>query len=185
MLIGVDGGADALRAAGHRPDLVVGDLDAVSDEVLRSGAEVVVRAHPDGRAPGLERVQDLGVAAVTFPATGTSEDLALLLADAHGAALVVTVGSHATLLEFLDRGRAGTASTFLTRLRLGGKLVDAKAVSQFAHARISAGALLLLVAAALVAVGGTLVLSTPGRAYLGVVAGWWTASISWVRGLLG
>ena len=150
VLIGVDGGADALIEAGHKPHLIVGDMDAVSDAAIASGAEVVVHAYPDGRAPGLERVQDLGVGVVNFPSSGTSEDAAMLLADAHGATLIVAVGTHATLTEFLDRGRAGMASTFLTRLRVGAKLVDARGASVLYRNRISAAALLLLVLAALI-----------------------------------
>ena len=126
VLIGVDGGADALIEAGYQPDLIVGDMDSVSDEALRCGAELVVHAYPDGRAPGLARVRELGLDAVTFPAPGTSEDVAMLLADDKGASLIVAVGTHATLVEFLDKGGAGMASTFLTRLRVGGKLVDAQ-----------------------------------------------------------
>ena len=184
VLVGVDGGADALVEAGYRPDLVVGDMDAMSDQVLRSGAEVVVHAYPDGRASGLERVQDLGVDAVTFPAAGTSEDIALLLADAKGAQLIVAVGAHATLLEFLDKDRAGMASTFLTRLRVGGKLVDAKGVARLHRSRISGWSLFVLVLAALVAVGAVLSVSTDGRTYLALLAGWWDGAVSWVRGLL-
>ena len=109
--------------------MIVGDMDAVSDAALASGAEVVVHAYPDGRAPGARRgSQDLGIDAVTFPTTGTSEDIAMLLADEKGAELIVAVGTHATLIEFLDKGRVGMASTFLTRLRVGGKLVDAEGV---------------------------------------------------------
>ena len=184
VLIGVDGGADALVEAGYRPDLIVGDVDAVSDEVLRCGAEVVVHADPDGRAPGLERVQDLGVDSVGFPTAGTSEDIALLLADDKGAQLIVVVGTHATLLEFLDKDRAGMASTFLTRLRLGGKLVDAKGVLRLHRSRISAWSLLLLVLAALVAVGAVLSLTTDGRTYLTLIVDWWDSAVSWVRGLV-
>ncbi len=137
VLIGVDGGADALIEAGHQPDLIVGDMDSVSDDALRCGAEIVVHAYRDGRAPGLERVRALGVEPVVFPATGTSEDVAMLLADDKGASLIVAVGTHVTLVEFLDKGRSGMASTFLTRLRVGGKLVDAKGVSRLYRARIS------------------------------------------------
>jgi uncharacterized membrane-anchored protein len=183
VLIGVDGGADALLEAGYQPDLVVGDLQAVSEAALRSGAEVVVHADPEGRAPGLERVQDIGVDAVSFPSAGTSEDIALLLADTHGAELVVTVGTHATLLEFLDRGRAGMASTFLTRLRLGGTLVDAKAASRLYRSRISGLALLLVVVAALAVVGAVLALSTDGRTWLAMLAGWWDEASAWGRDL--
>ena len=137
VLIGVDGGADALIEAGYKPDLIVGDMDSVSDATLRCGAEIVVHAYRDGSAPGLERVRKLGVEPVVFPATGTSEDVAMLLADDKGAALIVAVGTHATLVEFLDKGRSGMASTFLTRLRVGGKLVDAKGVSRLYRSRIS------------------------------------------------
>lgn len=165
VLLGVDGGADALLEAGYRPDLVVGDMDSVSDRALTCGAEVVVHAYADGRAPGLARVQDLGVDAVVFPAAGTSEDVALLLADDRGAALIVAVGTHATLEEFLDKGRSGMASTFLTRLRVGGKLVDAKGVSRLYRSRISTPSLMLLVLAGLVAMGTAIAVSPAGPAY--------------------
>src|ERR687887_22896 len=151
VLVGVDGGADALLEAGLKPHMIVGDMDAVSDAALATGAEVVVHAYPDGRAPGLARVQDLGIDAITFPTSGTSEDAAMLLADNNGADLVVAVGSHATLTEFLDRGRSGMASSFLTRLRLGSKVMDASGVARLYRNRISGAALLLLVIAALVA----------------------------------
>ncbi len=151
VLIGVDGGADALVEMGLKPDLIVGDMDSVSDATLRCGAEVVVHAYRDGRAPGLERVQELGIEPVVFPATGTSEDVAMLLADDKGATLIVAVGGHVTLIEFLDKGRSGMASTFLTRLRVGGKLVDAKGVSRLYRSRISGSWLLLVVAVALLA----------------------------------
>lgn len=135
VLIGVDGGADALIEAGYAPDLIVGDMDSVSDRALRCGAELVVHAYPDGRALGLDRVRALGLTATTFPASATSEDIAMLLADGNDAELIVAVGTHATLGEFLDKGRSGMASTFLTRLRVGGKLVDAKGVSRLYRGR--------------------------------------------------
>ncbi len=181
ILIGVDGGADALLEAGLKPDLVVGDMDAVSDAALATGAEIVVHAYPDGRAPGLARVQDLGIHTVLFPTSGTSEDAALLLADEHGADLVVAVGSHATLTEFLDRGRSGMASTFLTRLRLGAKLVDAHSVPHLYHNRISAAALLLLVIAALIAVVAVLAISDAGRTYLGSLHSDWNRLVNWIQ----
>src|SRR6266704_407189 len=172
VLIGVDGGADALREAGYKPHMIVGDMDSVSDDVLRSGAEVVVHAYPDGRAPGLARVQDLRIEAVTFPAMGTSEDIAMLLADEKGAALIVAVGTHATLVEFLDKGRGGMASTFLTRLKVGGKLVDAKGVSRLYRQNISGSSLLLLVLSAIAAMASAVAVSTVGKAYLGLIAEW-------------
>ena len=183
ILIGVDGGADALREAGHKPQIIIGDMDSVSDEVLAGGAEVIVHAYPDGRAPGLARVQDLGIEATTFPATGTSEDIAMLLADEKGATLIVAVGTHATLVEFLDKGRGGMASTFLTRLRVGGKLIDAKGVSRLYQSRISSGALMLLVLAAMIAIGATLAVSTAGQTYLDIFDGKWDHFVDWLQGV--
>ncbi|MDQ7908941.1 putative cytokinetic ring protein SteA [Phytohabitans sp. ZYX-F-186] len=173
VLIGVDGGADALVEAGYTPDLIIGDMDSVTDDVLRCGAEVVVHAYPDGRAPGLARVQQLGLSAITFPAAATSEDLAMLLADEKGASLLVAVGTHATLVEFLDKGRGGMASTFLTRLKVGGKLVDAKGVSRLYRQSISGSSLLLLVLSAVAAMASAVAVSTVGKAYLAVVSEWW------------
>ncbi|WP_245821490.1 putative cytokinetic ring protein SteA [Geodermatophilus pulveris] len=183
VLIGVDGGADALVEAGHRPDMIIGDMDSVSDDVLRSGAEVVVHAYADGRAPGLARVQDLGVEAITFPAAATSEDIAMLLADEKGASLIVAVGTHATLVEFLDKGRGGMASTFLTRLRLGGKLVDAKGVSRLYRSRISTLTLVVLVLAAFVAIGSALAVSAAGRVYLDLLVDQWSSFVFWLENL--
>lgn len=180
-LIGVDGGADALLSAGYTPHMIVGDLDVVSDNAIKSGAEIVVHAAPDGEAPGMSRVQDLGVEAVTFSTSGTSEDVAMLLADHGGAELIVAVGTHATLTEFLDKGRAGMASTFLTRLRVGGKLVDASGVRRLYHNRISAAALLLLVVAMLVAVVAALAVSDAGRSYLSDFGDHWTTVVDWVK----
>ncbi len=183
VLIGVDGGADALVEAGYRPDLIVGDMDSVSDDVLRCGAEVVVHAYADGHAPGLQRVQDLGVHAVVFPAAGTSEDVAMLLADESGAQLIVAVGTHATLVEFLDKGRQGMASTFLTRLRVGGKLVDAKGVSRLYRSRISSWSLVLLVLATLVTMAAAIYVSSAAQAYGDLLADAWSSFYFWITGL--
>lgn len=183
VLVGVDGGADALREVGLTPHVIVGDMDSISDATLRCGAEIIVHAYPDGRAPGLPRVQDLGITPVLFPAAGTSEDIAMLLADEKGASLIVAVGTHATLIEFLDKGRAGMASTFLTRLRLGGKLVDAKGVSRLYRSRISGGSLLLLVVAAFIAIGAALAVSTVGRTYMDLFVDEWQRLADWFRDL--
>ena len=163
VLIGVDGGADAILDAGWTPELVVGDMDSVSDRALTCGAEIVVHAYRDGRAPGVERVQALGVPHVVFPATGTSEDVAMLLADDKGAELIVAVGTHVTLVEFLDKGRSGMASTFLTRLRVGSKLVDAKGVSRLYRQRISNLQLAMLVLAGLLALAVALAATAAGQ----------------------
>lgn len=169
ILIGVDGGADALIEARLKPDMIVGDMDSVSDATLQCGAEVVVHAYRDGRAPGLERVKALGVDPVVFPATGTSEDVAMLLADDKGATLIVAVGTHATLVEFLDKGRAGMASTFLTRLRVGSKLIDAKGVSRLYRSRISGWWLLFMLLVGLLALGAALSATEGGRAMLQLI----------------
>jgi uncharacterized membrane-anchored protein len=152
VIIGVDGGANALIEAGYWPHMIVGDMDSVSDKALRCGAEIVVHAYRNGHAPGLARVQDLGLDSVTWPADGTSEDVAVLLADEAGATLIVTVGMRFGLAEFLDKGRGGMASAVLTRIRVGDKIVDAKGVSRLYQSRISARSLILLVIAALVPV---------------------------------
>lgn len=183
VLIGVDGGADALIESGYTPDLIVGDMDSVSDEALASGAEIVVHAYRDGRAPGLKRVHELGREAVAFPATGTSEDVALLLADDKGAALIVAVGTHNTLVEFLDKGRAGMASSFLTRLRVGSKLVDAKGVSRLYRSRISVSSLLLLVFATLITLTVAFVFSPVGELSLTYAGAKWDAFVFWLTGL--
>lgn len=182
VMIGVDGGADAIIEGGFMPDLIVGDMDSVSDQALRSGAEIVVHAYRDGSAPGLDRVRALGVEPVVFPATGTSEDVAMLLADDKGASLIVAVGSHATLVEFLDKGRAGMASTFLTRLRVGGKLVDAKGVSRLYRQRITNTQLSVLLLAGLFAVAVALAATPLGQALYSLLGARLDDILSWVRG---
>ncbi|MQA88254.1 MAG: hypothetical protein GEV03_27445 [Streptosporangiales bacterium] len=183
VLVGVDGGADALLEAGYVPNLIVGDMDSVSDEALTCGAELVVHAYRDGRAPGLKRVHDLDLEAVVFPAAGTSEDIAILLADDRGASLIAAVGTHSTLVEFLDKGRAGMASTFLTRLRVGSKLVDAKGVSRLYRSRISTASLLWLIVATAATLVVALWASPAGRIYGTYLASKWDGFIFWLTGL--
>jgi uncharacterized membrane-anchored protein len=182
VMLGVDGGADAILEAGYVPDIIVGDMDSVSDRALTCGAEIVVHAYRDGSAPGLERVRELDVEAVVFPAAGTSEDVAMLLADDKGASLIVAVGTHATLVEFLDKGRAGMASTFLTRLRVGGKLVDAKGVSRLYRQRISNSQLAVLAAAGLFALLVALAATPAGQATYALLGARLDDIVSWIRG---
>ncbi|OPJ56958.1 putative cytokinetic ring protein SteA [Alkalithermobacter paradoxus] len=136
VLIGVDGGADALLEFGYTPDMIVGDMDSVSDKCLKQCKEIVVHAYPDGRAPGLKRVNDLGLNATVFPAPGTSEDIAMLIAYENGAQLIVALGTHSNMIDFLEKGRKGMASTFLVRLKIGSKLIDAKGVSMLYQSRL-------------------------------------------------
>ncbi|GAA2106914.1 MULTISPECIES: putative cytokinetic ring protein SteA [Brevibacterium] len=185
VLIGVDGGADAILEAGLSPDMIVGDMDSVSDAALTSGAELVVHAYRDGRAPGVERLTDLGLDCVKFPASGTSEDIAMLLADDKGAELIVAVGTHDTLIEFLDKGRKGMASTFLTRLRVGSKLIDAKGVSLLYRQRIGAWQLVLLAVAGLIALGAALSATAAGQTLLGLVMAQLDGFFQWIASLFG
>ena len=198
VLVGVDAGADALLAAHHRPDVVVvgeeglgtggsstGDeAQKVSDKALRSAREVVLHADRSGRAIGEDRLERIGIRMQRMAASGTSEDIAMLLADASGASLIIAVGTHATLDEFLDRQRAGLASTFLTRLRVGPRLVDAKGVHQLYAGRVRLWHLLVVLLAGIVALG-VAVASTP------IGGEWWDdlrAALSdlfdWIQGLV-
>ncbi|MGP5267708.1 putative cytokinetic ring protein SteA [Brachybacterium alimentarium] len=181
VIIGVDGGADAVIDAGFRPDMIIGDMDSVSDRALRSGAELVVHAYRDGRAPGAERLEGLGLGdqVVLFPASGTSEDIAMLLADEKGASVIVAVGTHGTLEEFLDKGRAGMSSTFLTRLRIGSKLVDAKGVSRLYRQRISTFQLVLLALAGLAALAVALWATPGGQAFVQIIGARLDGLLSW------
>ncbi len=145
VLIGVDGGADALLEMGIKPHLIFGDMDSVSDKALRCGAELVVHAYADGRSPGMKPVERLGLSAAVFAVAGTSEDAAMLMAYECGAEMIVAVGTHFTLLDFLDKGRAGMSSTFLTRLRVGSILVDAKGVSRLHRPGVRGKEILALV----------------------------------------
>ncbi|MBS5948358.1 putative cytokinetic ring protein SteA [Winkia neuii] len=169
VLVGVDGGADAIREEGYKPDMIIGDMDSVSDEALRCGAEIVVHAYKDGRAPGTERLDRQGIDYITFPATGTSEDVAMLLADDKGAELIVALGTHATLVEFLDKGRAGMASTFLTRLRVGSKLVDAKGVSKLYQPKVSNRQAILFALVGIASVLIALAVTPAGQTFYGVI----------------
>ena len=161
VLVGVDGGADAIVEEGFDADMIVGDMDSATEAVLRSGSEIVVHAYPDGRAPGRERVEQLGLPYKVVPAPATSQDVAMLIAHEKGARLIVSVGSHFTLVEFLDKARRGMSSTFLTRLRIGEILVDAKGVSRLYHPRPGSAPLTLVLAAGLVTLMA-IVVTTPG-----------------------
>jgi uncharacterized membrane-anchored protein len=152
VLVAVDGGADALLEAGLRPDVIVGDFDSVSDRALRCGAELLVHAYPDGRAPGAERLRRLRVDFETVRAQGISEDVALQLAHDRGAELIVAVGTHFNLVEFMERDRAGMASTFVTRLKVGEVLVDAKGVSRLVSRRIGVWPLVAFASAGVAAI---------------------------------
>lgn len=183
VIIGVDGGADAVLEEGYVPDMIVGDMDSVSDDALTCGAEVVIHAYRDGRAPGKKRVEDLGVKHIVFPCTGTSEDVAMLLADDKDAELIVAVGTHNTLIEFLDKGRSGMASTFLTRLVVGSRLVDAKGVSLLYRSRISTGLLIALLVAGFVAIVAALWATAGGQTLFGIVQAWWSDIWHWITSL--
>jgi uncharacterized membrane-anchored protein len=166
VLVGVDGGAEALLEQGYRPDIIVGDMDSVSEASLRAGAELVLHAYPSGRAPGRRRLESLRRPYKVIEATGTSEDVAYLLAHDKGAALIVAVGSHGNLREFLDKGREGMASSFLVRLRVGEILVDAKGVSRMYRGRVRGRDLILLIGAALFSMIAVVAVSEPLQLFL-------------------
>ncbi len=182
VLVGVGAGADLLRAGGYRPQLIVGNPDQMSAEVLKCGAQVVLPADADGHADGLERIQDLGIGAMTFPAAGSATDLALLLVDHHGAALIVTVGQSASIEEFYDRTRVqSNPSTFLTRLKVGDKLVDAKAVATLYRNHISGGTIALLILAVLLAVIAALWVSRADTVVIDWITTYWNQLSMWVQ----
>lgn len=166
VLIGVDGGADALLDCGLRPNIIIGDFDSVSDRAMAAGAELIHHVHVDGRAPGRESLRSYGLPYEEFVADGMSEDVAMLLAYEAGASLIVAVGTHATMVEFLDKSRRGMASTFLTRLRLGPVLVDAKGVSRLYEGRVRRRDLVYLVGAALLAMAAMTVASESLHVFL-------------------
>ncbi|WP_031515129.1 putative cytokinetic ring protein SteA [Desulfofalx alkaliphila] len=169
VLIGVDGGADALLEFGHQPDIIIGDMDSISNSALKCGAELIVHGYPDGRAPGLERVQNLGLKAQVFAARGTSEDIAMLLAYEKGTDLIVAVGTHSNMLEFLEKGRKGMASTFLVRLKVGSILVDAKGVNKLYKNPLKARYLAQVVLAAMVPLAVVMVIAPPTRELLRLI----------------
>ena len=177
LLIGVDGGADAVIDVGLKPDMIIGDMDSVTTEALTCGAELVVHAYAGGHAPGFERLDALGLPCVVFEATGTSEDIAMLLSYERGAELIVAVGTHANLIEFRDKGRKGMASTFLTRLRVGPILVDAKGLSRLYHGRVRRRDLVALVGSAFFAMLIIILLSDVFRAQLVLL--WAQFTIAW------
>ena len=170
VLVGVDGGADALLEMGYKPDMVVGDMDSVSDKSLGCGAELVVHGYSDGGAPGKSRLDDMELPSTVFHYPGTSEDIAMLIAYEKGSELIAMVGGHNNLIEFLDKDRKGMASTFLVRLRVGATLVDAKGISQLYQTRIKAWHLVMMVTAALIVIAIVILLSEPVRQLISVLA---------------
>ena len=170
VLVGVDGGADALLEMGYKLDMVVGDMDSVSDKSLGCGAELVVHGYPDGGAPGKSRLDDMELPSTVFHYPGTSEDIAMLIAYEKGSELIAMVGGHNNLIEFLDKDRKGMASTFLVRLRVGATLVDAKGISQLYQTRIKAWHLVMMVIAALIVIAIVILLSEPVRQLISVFA---------------
>jgi len=175
VVIGVDGGADALLELGVVPDIIIGDFDSVSEGALRCGAQLIVHGYTDGRAPGAERLRRLGLPHTVFSAPGTSEDVAMLLAHEKGAELIVAVGTHNSMVEFLDKGRAGMASTFLVRMKVGDRLVDAKGVSRLYRSSVRTLDLVWMILAAAFTLAVALMLSEPVRL---VLRAFWRSLIS-------
>ena len=183
VIIGVDAGADAVLAAGYRVDLIVGDMDAISEKALTCGAEIVVHGPKEGRVTSEKRVQDLGLPHVVYRTAGTSEDAAVMLADACGAEVIVLVGSHRTFVQAMDRGQQGMVSAVVTRLCVGAKLISADAVTQIYRRRISNWQLAFFILAAVAAMGSAIVTTTAGSVTLGIAGSWITALDSWLRSI--
>jgi uncharacterized membrane-anchored protein len=179
VLIGVDGGADALLALGHTPDIIIGDMDSVSEQALRSGAELIVHAYSGGRAPGAERLRELGLQYLLFESAGTSEDIAMLLAYERGTELIVAVGTHNSMEDFLDKGRQGMASTFLVRLKVGRMLVDAKGVNNLYRPVVKGRDIVLFAVAMLSSLALVVAVSEPVRLWFRSVWLWLRARIGW------
>jgi uncharacterized membrane-anchored protein len=179
VLIGVDGGADALRNLGYTPDIVIGDFDSVSEQTLRGTSELIVHAYPGGRAPGAERLTRLGLAFLVFESAGTSEDIAMLLAYERGTELIVAVGTHNSLEDFLDKGRQGMASTFLVRLKVGRMLVDAKGVNNLYRPVVKGRDIALFVAAMLASLSLVVSVSEPIRLWFRSLWLWTRARVGW------
>lgn len=165
LIFAVDGGADAVLAAGHKPDVIIGDFDSVSSSTLRCGAQLIVHAFPNGKAPGAARLVEEGLEHTIFKLAGTSEDIAMILAYEKGAELIVAVGTHVSLVDFLDKGRPGMASTFLTRLKVGPILVDAKGLNQLYSTRVRKRDVTMLVVAAMLVLLLVVALSPPFRVF--------------------
>jgi len=130
VIIGVDGGADLLLEQSIKPHIIFGDMDSISDNALRCGAEIIVHAYTDGRSPGAERLKNLNITHQLLPARGTSEDIIMLVAYEKGADIITVIGTHTHLTDFLDKSRSGMSSTFLVRLRIGSKLLDVKGINR-------------------------------------------------------
>jgi uncharacterized membrane-anchored protein len=170
VLVGVDGGADALLEEGYKPDVIVGDMDSVTDKALTCGAELVVHAYPSGSAPGRDRLDRMGLPSTVVPSPGISEDIAILLAHEKGAELIVAVGTHFNLTAFLERNRAGMSSTFLTRLKVGEKLVDARGVSRLFRGRVGLWPLVAFTAAGLAAIVAVVAASSELQEFISLLA---------------
>ncbi len=177
VVIGVDGGADAVREMGFTPDIVIGDFDSVGEATLHCGAELIVHAYPGGHAPGAARLDELGLDHLMFESAGTSEDIAMLLAYELGASLIVAVGAHSSMEDFLDKGRAGMASTFLVRLKVGRLLVDAKGVNHLYRPVVKGRDLGLFIVSMFAALGAVVAISEPFRL-------WFRSLWIWVRSLV-
>ena len=179
VLIGVDGGADALLSLGLRPHIIIGDMDSVGEAALRCGAELIVHAYAGGRAPGAERLRSLGLQYLLFESAGTSEDIAMLLAYERGTELIVAVGSHNSMEDFLDKGRQGMASTFLVRLKVGRMLIDAKGVNNLYRPVVKGRDIVLFAVAMLSSLVLVVAVSEPVRLWFRSLWLWTRARIGW------
>ena len=167
VTIGVDGGADALLELGIKPDIIMGDFDSVSDAAMRSGAELIVHAYLDGKAPGRGSARRRsGCRSSSSRPRARARTSPCSWPTSSGAPLIVAVGTHNSMEEFLDKGRAGMASTFLVRLRVGASLVDAKGVNRLYRPVVKTRDISVLVLGALAALLAVTLVNEPLRLWL-------------------
>jgi uncharacterized membrane-anchored protein len=176
LFVGVGEGAEVLLEAGYQPDVIVTDAEAadVSDATLRCGAEVVFCAASGDRTERLDRLERLGIDAKLFVTSGTGEDAALVLAHTQRAKLIVLAGSPRSLVELMDTGRAGMASSLVTRASSGASVVHANVVAQLYANRVRTWLVLVLILLGLCLVAAAIATTPIGQE-------WWDQLLSWLR----
>lgn len=179
VIIAVGDAGDAALKYASSPDLIMGDLEGVSDDVLRSAGRVLIH-EPSGGNAGQARVDALGIAHGVVDSALSSTALAILLAQTRGADVIVTVGVEASLSDYLESVQTEVAGTFLARLQAGSRLVDAPALAHVYRHRYSAWTLLLMVVSGLVALGVAVAVTPSGRAW---VTDLWDSLATWIGGV--
>lgn len=180
VVIAVDEGANLCQKARLRPDIVVGNAEIMTDEVLRAAGEIVLPADRDGRCAHIQRVTDLEVGAVTFPAMAPARDLAVLLAHHGGAAMIVTTGESQALADkYAAQGMAPSSS--VVNMLVGDKLVGAAACASLYRSRGGMLALAMLVLVVLAVVAAALIFQDQTEQVMTWAAETWNSFALWVQ----